>query len=101
MQAALMRLVALAALALTAGLALAQLNLMRLPGDVPGFPLSTVEVDPVNSVVLRSAGSDQPVQAALTFDDYPIETELLAIGATDLQVPSLSRAPDGRRAGQG
>jgi hypothetical protein len=49
MQAVLMRLVVLAALALTAGLASAQLNLMRPPGGVPGFPVSTVKIDPVLS----------------------------------------------------
>jgi hypothetical protein len=71
MQAVLMRLVALAALALTASLASAELNPLRLPGGVPGFPVSTVKIDPVLSSVLRSAGLDQPIQAVLTFDHYP------------------------------
>lgn len=62
MRAVLMRLVVLATLALTAGIAPAQLNVMRLPGGVPGFPLSTVKVDPVLSSVSRSAGSDEPIQ---------------------------------------
>ena len=44
MPAVLMRLVALAALALSAGLASAQLNLLPLPGGVPGYPLSTVKI---------------------------------------------------------
>ena len=63
MQAVLMRPVALAALALTAGIASAQPKLMRLPGGVPGFTASTVKIAPVLSPVLRSAGLDQPMLA--------------------------------------
>ena len=80
MRAVLMRLVVLAALALTAAIASAQLNLIRLPGGVPGFPVSTVKVDPVISSVLRSAGSDQPIQAVLTFDHYPPKRSFLRSG---------------------
>src|SRR5882762_1529471 len=67
MPAVLMRLVALAALALTAGLASAQLSLLPLPGGVPGFPVSPVKIDPVLSSVLQSAGFHQPIEALPTF----------------------------------
>jgi serine protease AprX len=93
MPAVLMRLVALAALALTAGLASAQLNLLPLPGGVPGYPVSAVKIDPVLSPVLQSAGLGEPIQAVLTFDHYPTATELLAIGATGVQVRPLRALP--------
>jgi serine protease AprX len=93
MPAALMRLVALAALALTAGLASAQLSLLPLPGGVPGFPVSTVKIDPVLSSALRSAGLDQPIEAVLSFDHYPTAADLLAIQATGVQVRALRALP--------
>jgi serine protease AprX len=84
-----MRVVALAALALTAALASAQLNVTPPPGGVP----STVKIDPVLSSVLGSAGLDQPIQAVLTFDHYPTATDLLAIQATGVQVRPLRGLP--------
>src|SRR6266850_7838835 len=93
MPAVLMRLVALATLALTAGLASAQLSLLPLPGGVPGFPVSTVKIDPVLSSALRSAGLDQPLQAVLSFDRYPTAADLLAIRATGVQVRALRALP--------
>jgi len=93
MQAVLMRLLALAALALTAGLASAQLNVLPLPGGVPEFPGSTVKIDPVLSSVLRSAGLDQPIEAVLTFDHYPSAADLLAIRAAGVQVRPLRALP--------
>jgi serine protease AprX len=93
MPALLTRLVALAALALSAGLASAQLNLLPLPGGVPGFPVSTVKIDPVLSSVLQSAGLGEPIQAVLTFDHYPTATDLLAIRATGVQVRALRALP--------
>src|SRR6266403_229714 len=93
MPAVLMRLVALAALALTAGLASAQLSLLPLPGGVPGFPVSPVKIDPVLSSVLQSAGFDQPIEAVLTFDHYPTATDLLALRATGVQVRPLRALP--------
>lgn len=93
MPAVLMRLVALAALALSAGLASAQLNLLPLPGGVPGFPVSTVKIDPVLSSVLQSAGFDQPIEAVLTFDHYPTATDLLALRAIGVQVRPLRALP--------
>jgi serine protease AprX len=93
MAAVLMRLVALAALALSAGLASAQLSLLPLPGGVPGFPVSTVKIDPVLSSVLQSAGFDQPIEAVLTFDHYPTSVDLLALRATGVQVRPLRALP--------
>src|SRR5438876_2071679 len=93
MPAVLMRLVALAALALSAGLASAQLSLLPLPGGVPGFPVSTVKIDPVLSSVLQSAGFDQPIEAVLTFDHYPTATDLLALQAVGVQVRPLRALP--------
>ncbi len=93
MPAVLMRLVALAVLALTAGLASAQLSLLPLPGGVPGFPVSTVKIDPVLSSALRSAGLDQPIEAVLSFDHYPTATDLLALRATGVQVRPLRALP--------
>ncbi len=93
MPAVLMRLVALAALVLSAGLASAQLSLLPLPGGVPGFPVSTVKIDPVLSSALRSAGLDQPIEAVLSFDHYPTATDLLAIQATGVQVRALRALP--------
>ena len=93
MPAVLMRLVALVALALSAGLASAQLSLLPLPGGVPGFPVSTVTIDPVLSSVLRSAGFDQPIEAVLTFDHYPTATDLLALQAVGVQVRPLRALP--------
>ena len=89
MPAVLMRLVALAALALTAGLASAQLSVLPLPGGVPGFPVSPVKIDPALSSVLQSAGFDQPIEAVLTFDHYPTATDLLALRAVGVQVRAL------------
>ncbi len=93
MPAVLMRLVALAALVLSAGLASAQLSLLPLPGGVPGFPVSTVKIDPVLSSALRSAGLDQPIEAVLSFDHYPTAADLLAIQATGVQVRALRALP--------
>ena len=93
MPAVLMRLVALAALALTAGLASAQLSVLPLPGGVPGFPVSPVKIDPALSSVLQSAGFDQPIEAVLTFDHYPTATDLLALQATGVQVRPLRALP--------
>jgi len=93
MPAVLMRFVALAVLALTAGLASAQLSLLPLPGGVPGFPVSTVKIDPVLSSALRSAGLDQPIEAVLSFDHYPSAADLLAIQATGVQVRALRALP--------
>jgi serine protease AprX len=93
MAAVLMRLVALAALALSAGLASAQLSLLPLPGGVPGFPVSTVKIDPVLSSVLQSAGFDQPIEAVLTFDHYPTSVDLLALRAAGVQVRPLRALP--------
>jgi len=93
MPAVLMRLVALAALALTAGLASAQLSVLPLPGGVPGFPVSPVKIDPALSSVLQSAGFDQPIEAVLTFDHYPTATDLLALRAVGVQVRPLRALP--------
>jgi len=93
MPAVLMRLVALAALAVTAGLASAQLSPLPLPGGVPGFPVSPVKIDPVLSSVLQSAGFDQPIEAVLTFDHYPSATDLLALRAIGVQVRPLRALP--------
>ena len=93
MPAVLMRLVALTALALSAGVASAQLSLLPLPGGVPGFPVTTVKIDPVLSSVLQSAGFDQPIEAVLTFDHYPSATDLLALRAIGVQVRPLRALP--------
>src|SRR5438128_1138514 len=93
MPAVLMRLGALATLALSAGLASAQLSLLPLPGGVPGFPVSPVKIDPVLSSALQSAGFDQPIEAVLTFDHYPTATDLLALQAVGVQVRPLRALP--------
>jgi serine protease AprX len=93
MPAVLMRLVTLAALALSAGVASAQLSLLPLPGGVPGFPVSTVKIDPVLSSVLQSTGFDQPIEAVLTFDHYPTAADLLALQAVGVQVRPLRALP--------
>jgi len=93
MPAVLLRLVALAVLALTADLATAQLNLLPLPGGVRGFPVSPINIDPVLSSVLRSAGLDQPIEAVLTFDHYPTAGDLVALRATGVQVRPLRALP--------
>ncbi len=87
------RVIALAALALSAGLAPAQLNLMPLPGGVPGFPVSTVKLDPVLSSVIQSAGLGKPIQAVLTFDHYPTAAELLAIRAIGVRLYAFRALP--------
>jgi serine protease AprX len=92
-RAVLTRVVALVALAWTAGPAAAQLNLLPLPGGIRGFPVSPISVDPVLSSVLQSAGLGEPIQAVLTFDHYPTATDLLAIRATGVQVRPLRALP--------
>src|SRR2546427_7918803 len=84
-----MRFAPSAALALRAGRGSAQLNLLSLAGGVPGFPVSTVKIDPDLSSVLQSAGFDQPIEAVLTFDHYPTATDLLALPAGGVQVRPL------------
>jgi serine protease AprX len=81
------------ALALTAGPAPAQLNLLPLPGSVQGFPVSPIRIDPVLSSVLQSIGLGEPIQAVLTFDHYPSAADLLAIRALGVQVRPLRTLP--------
>jgi serine protease AprX len=81
------------ALALTAGLAPAQLNLLPLPGGVRGFPVSPIRIDPVLSSVLQTIGLGEPIQAVLTFDHYPSAADLLAIRALGMQVRPLRTLP--------
>jgi serine protease AprX len=86
---AVIRVVALAALALSTGLASAQLKLLPLPGGVPGFPLSPLTIDPALSL----AGAGEPIQAVLTFDHYPTAAELLTIQAAGVQVRPFRALP--------
>jgi serine protease AprX len=92
-RAPLIRIVALAVLAFTAGLAPAQLSLLPIPGGVRGFPASPIKIDPLLSSALQSAGSGNPLQAVLTFDHYPTAAELLAIRASGVQVAPLRALP--------
>src|SRR5437773_7655339 len=93
MPAVLMRLVALAALALTASLATAKMSELPLTAVVPEFPVSPVKIDPALSSVLQSACFDQPSETVLTFDHYPTATDLLALRAVGVQVRPLRALP--------
>jgi serine protease AprX len=86
----LMRVVTAAMLVLLALPASPQLIPLPLPG---GGATHEVVIDPLLSSLLESAGPGQPIQAVLTFGNYPTASDLLAIRATGVRLYSFRALP--------